>query len=565
MDKKRLRKRRLMLIRAAASMASSMVMLYVRSRLRRKRESIAYGPIVARDEKRIAFLNNQIYKDDITCQRTLRLTRASFFSLCQLLRERSLLRDTVHICIEEQVAMFLITVGHNLRNRDVSAIFNRSGEPVSRYFGLVLHAIGKLKDELIRPPSLDTPTKIAGDPRWDPYFKDCIGAIGVTHIRASASKNMETAACATKSFPSQNVMAAIDFDLRFTYVLAGWEGSAHDVVLADATGCENGLHIPHGKFYLVDDVCGANPGFLPPFRGVTYHSNEWGNNHVQGARELFNLRHSSLQVTAERAFSSLKRRFKVLDEGIPFFPSATQVDVVMVCVILHNWVLSKGTDCFILPESNWKPKPPSSRREQIYDHGHMVEFRQALADKMWEDHRNYHRNDADFSNTPIDYHDMATSFGNVIASGVDAKSWDELLAANVAVNEHASGGNDTSAASVEEFTLPFPIPRGGNIGDSSSTRAPKRAKLDNDDELTHLMTSLDNLAKAIEKSESLDTDVTEDLWGNLVDLRGFHEAHLAHYYAYLVENPAIAREFKKLSISNKTIWVGSYIKNHLSV
>jgi hypothetical protein len=177
MDKKRLRKRRLKLIRAAASLASSMVTMYVRSRrsrqskLRRKKEGIAYGPIVDRDEKRIDFLNNQIYKDDMTCQRTLRLTRASFFGLCQVLRERSLLRDTVHICIEEQVAMFLITVGHNLRNRDVAAIFNRSGEPVSRYFGLVLHAIGELKDELIRPPSLETPTKIAGDPRWDPYFK----------------------------------------------------------------------------------------------------------------------------------------------------------------------------------------------------------------------------------------------------------------------------------------------------------------------------------------------------------------------------------------------------------
>lgn len=38
-----------------------------------------------------------------------------------------------------------------------------------------------------------------------------------------------------KSYPSQNVLAVVDFDLRFTYVLAGWEGSAHDsLVLKDA-------------------------------------------------------------------------------------------------------------------------------------------------------------------------------------------------------------------------------------------------------------------------------------------------------------------------------------------
>jgi hypothetical protein len=34
---------------------------------------------------------------------------------------------------------------------------------------------------------------------------------------------------------TQNVLGAIDFDLRFTYVLAGWEGSAHDaLILSDA-------------------------------------------------------------------------------------------------------------------------------------------------------------------------------------------------------------------------------------------------------------------------------------------------------------------------------------------
>ena len=31
-----------------------------------------------------------------------------------------------------------------------------------------------------------------------------------------------------KDETTQNVLAAISFDLKFTYVLAGWEGSAHD-------------------------------------------------------------------------------------------------------------------------------------------------------------------------------------------------------------------------------------------------------------------------------------------------------------------------------------------------
>jgi hypothetical protein len=77
----------------------------------------------------------------------------------------------------------------------------------------------------------------------------------------------------------------------------GWEGTARDaLVLRDALERENGLRVPEGKFYLVDAGYGAKPGFLPPFRGVRYHLNEWGNNPVQNEKELFNHRHSSLRA-----------------------------------------------------------------------------------------------------------------------------------------------------------------------------------------------------------------------------------------------------------------------------
>jgi len=43
------------------------------------------------------------------------------------------------------------------------------------------------------------------------------------------------------------VLAAVDFDLRFTYVLAGWEGSAHDaLILSDALERDDGLRVPPG-------------------------------------------------------------------------------------------------------------------------------------------------------------------------------------------------------------------------------------------------------------------------------------------------------------------------------
>jgi hypothetical protein len=50
-------------------------------------------------------------------------------------------------------------------------------------------------------------------------------------VRASVTKDVEHSFRGRKAFATQNVMAAVDFDLRFTYVLAGWEGRAHDALV----------------------------------------------------------------------------------------------------------------------------------------------------------------------------------------------------------------------------------------------------------------------------------------------------------------------------------------------
>ena len=76
---------------------------------------------------------------------------------------------------------------------------------------------------------------------------------------------------------------------------------------------------------------------------------------MQNEKELFNLRHSALRVTVERAFGSLKRIFKILDDATPFFPFSTQVDIVVACCIMHNWVLRDGFDEFIILETNYIP------------------------------------------------------------------------------------------------------------------------------------------------------------------------------------------------------------------
>ncbi|KAH1083407.1 hypothetical protein J1N35_023168 [Gossypium stocksii] len=110
---------------------------------------------------------------------------------------------------------------------------------------------------------------------------------------------------------TQNVLAAIIFDLKFSYILAGWEGSAYDSrILSDALSRPRGLRIPE----------------------------EFSDQGPANANELFNLRHSSLRITIERVFGILKKRFRVLDAE-PFWNFQTQVDIVLACCIIYNHIM----------------------------------------------------------------------------------------------------------------------------------------------------------------------------------------------------------------------------------
>ena len=95
-----------------------------------------------------------------------------FWKLSSHLRDARLLRDTIHVTVEEQLAMFLHTVGHNLRNCVIGFYFKRSGETVSRYFSEVLRALCYLAKDMISLRSIETHAKITNSPdRFYPYFQ----------------------------------------------------------------------------------------------------------------------------------------------------------------------------------------------------------------------------------------------------------------------------------------------------------------------------------------------------------------------------------------------------------
>ena len=124
-----------------------------------------------RDIERGMYLHRVLESSNTNCHNMFRMDMEVFCNLSSLLRNRGLLRDTQYVTVEEQLGLFLHTVGHNVRNRVLGVNFIRSGETISRHFQNVLHAIGELGRDYINGPSTTVQEKITCDQRFCNYFK----------------------------------------------------------------------------------------------------------------------------------------------------------------------------------------------------------------------------------------------------------------------------------------------------------------------------------------------------------------------------------------------------------
>ena len=149
----------------------------------------------------------------------------------------------------------------------------------SSYFRLMLSAFASpafYNQYVVLPRTSDLiPPEITTNPKFFPFFKDAIGAIDGTHLSCHPSQEEREACRNRKGNLSQNCLACCSFDLRFQYILSGWEGSASDAFLFNEARMTS-LAIPPGKYFLADAGFGIGPSLLTPFRGVRYHLNEWG-------------------------------------------------------------------------------------------------------------------------------------------------------------------------------------------------------------------------------------------------------------------------------------------------
>lgn len=120
-------------------------------------------------------------------------------------------------------------------------------ETISRHFNEILRAILSLSHEFMKlpSPSAEQPE----DTRWK-WFPDGLGALDGTHVDVRVSAVKQGRYRNRKQDVTTNVLGVCDRNMKFLYVLAGWEGSASDSrVLRDAMSRKTLL-----EFHMVSPV-----------------------------------------------------------------------------------------------------------------------------------------------------------------------------------------------------------------------------------------------------------------------------------------------------------------------
>nr|KAJ0188007.1 hypothetical protein LSAT_V11C900454930 [Lactuca sativa] len=269
------------------------------------------------------------------------MTRSCLTKLREMLHTLGGLRTTRHTDIDEQVAIFLHIIAHNLKNQVMIGRFQRSGETISKIVTRVCNAVKRLHPHLLKKP--EPVTENSTDQRWK-WFKNCLGALDGTHIKCLVPLKDKPKYRTRKNDIATNVLGVCSQDMQFIYVLPGWEGSAADGrVLRDALLRPRGLKVPRPRYYLVDVGYTNGEGFLAPYRCQRYHLNDWRAGHQPTTpKELFNMRHSSARNVIERYFCILKARWEILRDN-SYYPIDLKNKIIMAFCLLHNYIRKEMT------------------------------------------------------------------------------------------------------------------------------------------------------------------------------------------------------------------------------
>lgn len=147
------------------------------------------------------------------------------------------------VSTEETLGMYLYSCG---KRQDRSQILDRFEWHINIVNERTRHAIEVMFSfaQTIICPKDPTFSQVSGKLQWyTPFFDGCIGALDRTHVKIRVRSDEREEYMNKKGETSLNVLAIVDFDMKFTYAGAGMSGRNHDMTVLEM--CQTQPRFPH--------------------------------------------------------------------------------------------------------------------------------------------------------------------------------------------------------------------------------------------------------------------------------------------------------------------------------
>jgi len=260
-----------------------------------------------------------------------------FQALCDAVRPSLLPADghPNYIVSDKKVHMAVWFLSNQDVYRSVANLFGMPSKCTAHY--CVLQACNAIVDMLrstyIRCPDTKEYSTISSGFEQSYGFPNVIGCIDGTHIPIKAPARDRDSFINRKGFPSVNVLAVCDDQMKFIDVFAERAGSVHDArvlrVSPLGTRLEQGQLGDPAYHILGDSAYPLLPQLLVPYRD---------NGHLTAIQTKFNFIPSETRSRIERAFARLKGKFRHL-RGLDCTCIGNALVLIEAAFVLHNFIL----------------------------------------------------------------------------------------------------------------------------------------------------------------------------------------------------------------------------------
>lgn len=203
---------------------------------------------------------------------------------------------------------------------------------------VVAWVLSKLNEAIKWPQDYSDVKFICDNFQAETGICNILGVIDCSHIKIEKPKNARDY-CNPKGYFSIILQATVDANLRFTNIYCGEPGSSNSArvlkkspIYHTAIQNKNAL-FPNDTFLVGHSGYPSLPWLVPPFRE---------NKRLTKEQRDFNALHAVTRKLSDKAFNSLKNRFKRVKLFTGYRNIAFITDTTVAACILHNYCLNEN-------------------------------------------------------------------------------------------------------------------------------------------------------------------------------------------------------------------------------